>query len=145
MLEIGNLVRIVELNARNPKSWIFNLKADKEKSTHLGQIFHNTLLGKSYGDVIDLSHGQVTILKPSPRDFLKAFKLKTQILYADDCAIACSTAGIGDGMMVGEAGTGSGALTTFLAWLTSPNGHVYSFDINKDHLGNAEKNIRIFP
>jgi len=141
MLEIGNLIRIVELKARNPKSWIFNLKADKEKSTHLGQIFHNILLGKNYGDVIDLSHGQVTILKPSPRDFLKAFKLKTQILYADDCAIACSTAGIGDGMMVGEAGTGSGALTTFLSWLTSPNGHVYSFDINKGHLENAEKNF----
>jgi tRNA (adenine57-N1/adenine58-N1)-methyltransferase len=141
MLEIGNIVRIVELNTRNPKSWIFNLEADKEKSTHLGQIFHNNLLGKNYGDVIELSHGQVTILKPSPRDFLKAFKLKTQILYEDDCAIACSTSGIGDGMMVGEAGTGSGALTTFLAWSTSPNGHVFSFDINKDHLENAKKNI----
>ena len=115
MLENGNLVRIVELKARNPKSWIFTLETDEEKSTHLGQILHNSLLGKQFGDVIDLSHGKVTILKPSPRDFLKSFKLKTQILYADDCAIACSTAGIGNGMKVGEAGTGSGALTSFLA------------------------------
>ncbi len=143
MLEIGNLVRIVELNVHNPKSWIFTLKTDKEKSTHLGQILHNTLLGKNYGDIIDLSHGKVTILKPSPRDFLKAFKLKTQILYADDCAIACDTAGIGNGMKVGEAGTGSGALTTFLAWSTSPHGHVYSFDINEGHLKNAEKNLEL--
>jgi len=143
MLEIGNLVRIVELKARNPKSWIFSLKADEEKSTHLGQIIHNVLLEQNYGDIIHLSHGQVTILKPSPREFLKAFKLKTQILYADDCAIACSTAGIGNGMKVGEAGTGSGALTTFLAWFTSPHGHVYSFDINEGHLNNAKKNIEL--
>ncbi len=143
MLEIGNIVRIIELNARNPKSWIFPLKADEEKSTHLGQIIHNNLLKKNYGDIIILSHGQVAILKPSPRDFLKAFKLKTQILYADDCAIACSTAGIGNGMRVGEAGTGSGALTTFLAWSTSPDGHVYSFDINEGHLNNAKKNLEL--
>jgi tRNA (adenine57-N1/adenine58-N1)-methyltransferase len=143
MLEIGNLVRIVELKARNPKSWIFSLKADEEKSTHLGQISHNDLMGKNFGDVVHLSHGIVAILNPSPKDFLKAFKLKTQILYADDCAIACGTAGIGNGMMVGEAGTGSGALTTYLAWSTSPHGHVYTFDINEIHLENAKRNIEL--
>ena len=143
ILENGNLVRIVELKGRNPKSWIFSLKLNEEKSTHLGQILHNSLIGKKYGDIINLSHGQVTILKPSPIDFLKSFKLKTQILYADDCAIACSTAGIGSGMKVGEAGTGSGALTSFLAWHTLPNGHVYSFDINEEHLRNAKKNIEL--
>ena len=79
MIENGKKVRIVELKARNPKSWIFSLKADEEKSTHLGQISHNTLMEKDYGDVVHLSHGTVAILKPSPKDFLKAFKLKTQI------------------------------------------------------------------
>ena len=143
MIKVGSIVRIVELKTRNPKSWIFRLQTDETKSTHLGQIDHNELITKNFGDIVHLSHGEIVILQPTPRDFLKTFKLKTQILYADDCSIVCSTAGIGNGMIVGEAGTGSGGLTTFLAWNTAPDGHVYSFDINEDHLQNAKKNLKL--
>ncbi len=82
-------------------------------------------------------------MKPSPKDFLNSFKLKTQILYPEDCAIICSIAGLGNGMRVGEAGTGSGALTSFLAWTVAPSGHVYSFDINEKHSKNARANIEL--
>ena len=143
MLKEGCIVRAVEITERKPKSWIFRLENEGEKSTHLGRIDHDKIIGLKYGQVISVTKGQIMLLKPSPRDFLRSFTLKTQILYADDCAVACSVAGVGNGMNVGEAGTGSGALTTFLAWAVAPDGHVYSFDINEKHLRNAEQNIQM--
>ncbi|MHA1995445.1 MAG: tRNA (adenine-N1)-methyltransferase [Candidatus Hodarchaeales archaeon] len=143
MLKEGSIVRAVEITQKNPKSWIFQLEKEGEKSTHLGRIDHDKIIGKKYGNVVSLIKGHVLLLKPSPRDFLRSFRLKTQIMYEDDCALACSVAGIGNGMKVGEAGTGSGALTSFLAWNVAPDGHVYSFDINEKHLRNAEQNIQM--
>ncbi|MFX0087038.1 MAG: tRNA (adenine-N1)-methyltransferase [Candidatus Hodarchaeota archaeon] len=141
MLNEGDIVQISELSSFNAKSWIVTLKKDAELSTHLGKVIHNEVIGHKYGDVFSLTKGQVIITYPTPRNFLRHFSLKTQILYEDDCVIACSLAGVGSGMKVGEAGTGSGALTSFLAYHVQPNGKVFSFDINPDHLDNARKNL----
>ncbi|MFX0015207.1 MAG: tRNA (adenine-N1)-methyltransferase [Promethearchaeota archaeon] len=141
MLKEGDTVRIIELSQHNPKSWIINLVKDDELSTHLGKIPHNNCIGKKYGDFVKVLKGKVILSRACPRDYLRHFRLKTQILYEDDCAIACSLAGLASGMKVGEAGTGSGALTTFLAHNVHPNGHVFSFDIKADHLANAQKNL----
>jgi tRNA (adenine57-N1/adenine58-N1)-methyltransferase len=143
MIKEGDIIRLEEISLRHPKSWIIKLTKNGELSTHLGKIFHDQCIGCIYGDVILLTRGTVTILKPLPRDYLRHFRLKTQILYEDDCSIACTLAGVGPGMRVGEAGTGSGGLTIFLAYYVQPNGHIYSFDINYDHLSNAKQNIEI--
>ena len=143
VLTEGSIVRAVEISEKKPKSWIFRLEKEGEYSTHLGRIDHDRIIGLNYGRTLSITKGKIMLLKPSPRDFIRGFSLKTQIMYADDCAIACSVAGIGNGMRIGEAGTGSGALTTFLAWAVAPDGHVYSFDINEKHLLNAEQNIQM--
>ena len=141
MLQEGNLVKIVELKTHKDRFWIITLKKGEKISTHLGEILHNELLSSSYGDVIEVTKGKVVLLNPNPRDFLRSFNLKTQIIYEDDCGIACSLAGLKTGMKVGEAGTGSGALTAFLAYQIQPEGHIYSFDINSTHSDNAKKNL----
>ncbi len=141
MIKEGDTIRIEELSSKYPKSWILKLSTNGELSTHLGKIFHKECIGRRFGDTLILKKGQVVILKPLSRDFLHHFKLKTQIMYEDDCAIACNIAGLGPGMRVGEAGSGSGALTLFLAHSIQPSGHVYSYDINQKHLENAKKNI----
>jgi tRNA (adenine57-N1/adenine58-N1)-methyltransferase len=141
VLNEGDIVQILELGSFRAKSWLITLVKDGELSTHLGKVIHNDIIGHEYGDVFSLTKGQIMISYPTPRDFLRHFRLKTQILYEDDCAIACSLAGVGSGMKVGEAGTGSGALTSFLAYHVHPNGKIFSFDINPDHLDNARKNL----
>lgn len=141
MLKEGDHVRLVELARHRPNSWIITLESGGELSTHLGKIFHNECIGRRYGDLLKKEKKEFLLLKPSIRDFLNHFRLKTQILYADDCAIACSLAGLTSGMKVGEAGTGSGALTLFLAHHVCPSGHVFSFDINADYIANAKKNL----
>lgn len=143
MISLGSSVLLAEFSAHKPKTWIIRVEKDGEKSTHLGRIDHNDLIGLKFGQTIKLARGKIILLKPSPRDYLNSFKLKTQIIYEDDCAIICNIAGLGNGMRVGEAGTGSGALTSFLAWTISPTGHVYSFDNNEKHLMNARANIEL--
>ena len=141
VLNEGEIIRISEFKSYRAKSWIIELKKDKELSTHLGKILHNDILASEFGDTLPVTKGHILILPPTPRDFIHHFKLKTQILYEDDCEIACSLAGVGSGMVVGEAGTGSGSLTLFLAYHVKPDGKVYSFDINEKHLTNARHNI----
>ena len=143
MLKEGDTIRILEVAQRHAKSWIITLATDGELSTHLGRVLHNECIDREYGDILPLTKGKVILSKPSPRDYLRGFRLKTQILYEDDCAVACSLAGIASGMNVGEAGTGSGALTAFLAYHVRPAGHVFSFDINAAHIANAQKNLAI--
>lgn len=143
MLKEGDPVKIADFSTRYVKSWILFLKKDSEFSTHRGKILHNDIIGHKYGEIIPNLKGQFVILKPTPRDFLRKFKLKTQIMYEDDSAIACNIAGITNGMVVGEAGTGSGALTLILASLVAPSGHIYSFDINEEHQENAKKNLEM--
>jgi tRNA (adenine57-N1/adenine58-N1)-methyltransferase len=49
--------------------------------------------------------------------------------------------GIGPGSVVLEAGTGSGALTTALAWSVGPQGHVFSYEVRSEMLRLARKNL----
>lgn len=142
MIKEEEHIQALEISHRSPKSWIFSLEKDAELSTHLGMINHNECMGGNYGDILSLTKGRIILLKPSPRDYIRHFRLKTQILYEDDCAVACSLAGIGPGMKVGEAGTGSGALTTYLANYVRPTGRVFSFDNNTKHITNAMENLR---
>lgn len=141
MLSEGDTIILREVSPRRPKSWIFILTKNGELSTHLGKISASQCIGRKYGEVFSILKGRVVILKPTPSDFIRHFRLKTQILYEDDCTIASNLAGLGPGMHVGEAGSGSGALTLFLAHSIQPTGHVFSFDNNEKHLENAKKNL----
>ena len=46
-----------------------------------------------------------------------------------------------NGSKVLEIGTGSGALTTFLASIVKPSGHIYTFDVNPDFIEIAKRNL----
>ena len=50
--------------------------------------------------------------------------------------------GIGPGSRVVESGTGTGALTTALAYYVKPNGKVYTYELRSEFQKNAEKNLK---
>jgi tRNA (adenine57-N1/adenine58-N1)-methyltransferase len=52
-----------------------------------------------------------------------------------------SRTGLTNGAIVLEIGTGSGALTTFMAGIVKPNGHVYTFDVRPEFMEVARRNI----
>ncbi|HDI75359.1 MAG TPA: methyltransferase domain-containing protein, partial [Thermoprotei archaeon] len=51
--------------------------------------------------------------------------------------------GVGPGSIVVEAGTGSGFLTAALAYYVRPDGRVYSYEIRRDFLEIARKNLSL--
>jgi tRNA (adenine57-N1/adenine58-N1)-methyltransferase len=65
----------------------------------------------------------------------------TQIVYPKDLGYIAIRSGIQNGSKILEIGTGSGALTTFLASIVKPNGHVYTYDINPEFMKIAKKNL----
>jgi tRNA (adenine57-N1/adenine58-N1)-methyltransferase len=68
----------------------------------------------------------------------------TQILYPKDIGFIIVTMGIGPGQTVMEAGTGSGSMTTALAYAVGPEGRVISYEVKPDVQNLARKNLTRF-
>jgi tRNA (adenine57-N1/adenine58-N1)-methyltransferase len=82
------------------------------------------------------------VLKPQITDYILKSQRNTQIIYAKDAALIVMFSGIGPGSRVVESGTGTGALTTALAYYVQPSGMVFSYDIREESQRTAEKNLR---
>jgi tRNA (adenine57-N1/adenine58-N1)-methyltransferase len=124
------------------KKWLVRAKADEKLHTHLGYIELGSTIGKKYGSSVKTSLGErFWILKPTIIDLILKAERKTQIVYPKDLGMIASMTGISSGFTVVEAGTGSGVLTTFLANLVKPDGHVFSYEIRPEFIEIARKNI----
>jgi tRNA (adenine57-N1/adenine58-N1)-methyltransferase len=125
------------------KTYLVKVEASKSFHTHKGFIKFDDLIGKDYGSCILSSLGvEFTALKPLLRDLIMKSVRKTQITYPKDIALIVMFSGIGPGSRVAEAGTGTGALTTALAYYVKPDGKVYSYEIREEFLKTAEKNLK---
>ncbi|MEM1564164.1 MAG: tRNA (adenine-N1)-methyltransferase [Candidatus Bathyarchaeia archaeon] len=125
------------------RTYLVKVEAGKTFHTHKGFIKFDDLIGKEYGSTVTSSLGaRFIILKPLLRDYVMKAIRKTQITYPKDIALIVIFSGIGPGSRVVEAGTGTGALTTAIAHYVKPNGHVYSYEVRKEFIETAEKNIK---
>ena len=124
------------------KTYLVKVEKDKTFHTHKGYVNLGDLVGKEYGVWIESNTGaKFAALKPLIRDYIfKSFR-KTQIIYPKDMALIILFSGIGPGSRVVEAGTGTGALTSALAYYVKPNGKVYSYEIREEFVETAKKNI----
>ncbi|MEM4252310.1 MAG: methyltransferase domain-containing protein, partial [Candidatus Nitrosotenuis sp.] len=109
---------------------------------HVGVIKHSDAIGKEYGSRIRTNKDKyVYLLEPTIHDFVMKSQHGTQIVYPKDLGYIAARAGVQSGQKIVEIGTGSGALTTFLASIVKPRGHVYTFDVEPKFMQIAEKNI----
>jgi tRNA (adenine57-N1/adenine58-N1)-methyltransferase len=74
-------------------------------------------------------------------DILIETRRNTQIMYPKDIGFILITMGIGPGKHVLEAGTGSGSLTTALAFATGQEGKVVSYDTKPEIQRLAQRNL----
>lgn len=119
------------------------MERGKSLHTHKGFIQLDELIGKEYGTKIASSMGvEFVALRPTVRDRVFKMLRKTQITYPKDIALIVMFSGIGQGSRVVEAGTGTGALTSALAFYVKPTGRVYSYEIREDFVETALKNLR---
>ncbi len=118
------------------------MKISKKESfhTHIGVIKHSDAIGKEYGSrLITNKDKYVYLLKPTMFDYVMKIQHGTQIVYPKDIGYIIARAGIGSGQKILEIGTGSGSLTSFIASVVKPRGHVYTFDVDEKFYGNCRK------
>jgi tRNA (adenine57-N1/adenine58-N1)-methyltransferase len=124
------------------RNYLVKVKSGENFHTHKGYIQLDYALGKRYGEYVFSSLGFKFILfKPTTCDYMKKSIRSTQIIYSKDMALIVVYAGIGPGSRVVEAGTGSGALTNALAHFVKPGGKIYSYEIRREFLDIATKNL----
>jgi len=138
----GDLAELVGLRH---KHFILNLRAGTKFETHRGILQHDDLIGKPWGTQV-FSHigAPFFLLQPSLADLLIDLPRTTQILYPKDIGFILVTMGVGSGQKVMEAGTGSGSMTTALAYAVGPEGSVISYEIKEDVQNLARKNLTRF-
>ncbi len=135
----GDLAELVGLRH---KHFIINLKAGAKFETHRGIILHDELIGKPWGTQVFSHMGSpFFLLQPSLADLLIDIPRTTQILYPKDIGFILVTMGVGPGQKVMEAGTGSGSMTTALAYAVGPQGQVVSYEVKEDVQNLARKNL----
>jgi tRNA (adenine57-N1/adenine58-N1)-methyltransferase catalytic subunit len=138
----GDLAQLVGLRH---KHFILNLQAGAKFETHRGILMHDDLIGKPWGTQV-FSHigAPFFLLQPSLADLLIDLPRTTQIMYPKDIGFILVTMGVGPGQMVMEAGTGSGSMTTALAYAVGPDGRVISYESKPDNQNLARKNLTRF-
>jgi len=127
----------------NSKKWLMNISKKESFHTHIGVIKHSDAIGKEYGSRLMTNKDKyVYLLEPTMYDYIMKIQHGTQIVYPKDLGYIAARAGIKDGQKILEIGTGSGSLTSFVASIVKPRGHVYTFDVDDKFMKIAEKNIR---
>jgi tRNA (adenine57-N1/adenine58-N1)-methyltransferase len=136
---IGDLAMLV---SGDRKQFFINLKPGEILQTHRGILKHDDLIDIPWGSELR-SHldARYHILEPTLRDLLLQIKRHSQIIYPKDIGYILLRLSIGPGKTVVEAGTGSGALTTALAWMVGPDGKVISYDRRADMQDLARRNL----
>lgn len=135
----GDIAQLVGLSHKN---FLIRLQPGKILETHRGILSHDDLIGKQWGSQV-FSHigSPFYLLQPSLGDLIIATRRTTQILYPKDIGYILVTMGIGPGKHVIEAGTGSGAMTTALAYSVGPQGHIFTYEMRPDMMNLAQKNL----
>ena len=133
---------LVLLIAGDGKRYLLRLRPGHRFHSHKGIIDHNELIGKPLGREV-LSHLQhpFMALRPSIHDVLMNVKRASQIIYPKEIGQILLKLDVSNGKRIIEAGTGSGALTTALAYCVKPDGVIYSYDIREDMISVARRNL----
>jgi tRNA (adenine57-N1/adenine58-N1)-methyltransferase len=135
----GDLAQLVGLKH---KHFIVTLRAGGELHTHRGFLKHDDLIGKPWGSQVFSHQGNPFFLfQPPLGDLLRSLPRNTQILYPKDIGYILVSMGIGPGLHVLEAGTGSGSLTCAFSYAVGSTGQVTTYEARPEMQAMAMKNL----
>ena len=128
----------------NRRRFIVKVRENEFFETDIGKISFHNIVGEQYGSHITLPNGlKLYLLKPSFIDFIeKGFKRKSQVIYPKDHGMILVLLDIKPGYKVVEIGVGSGFTTALLAGIVGEEGRVYSYEIRRDMIEVAQKNLK---
>src|SRR3990167_3131124 len=114
-------------------TYLIEVNASRKFGIHRGRpIELRDLIGRSYGDWLEIGDTKALLLEPTVDDFIMKARRESGIIYPKDAAMILMKLGIRSGSRVIEIGTGSGALTLALASQVAPEGKIYSYDRRED-------------
>ncbi|MEM0017897.1 MAG: tRNA (adenine-N1)-methyltransferase [Candidatus Korarchaeum sp.] len=127
-----------------PKKFLVRVKRGKVLHTHRGSIDLSSLIGREWGCVVETSKGErVEVHRPTIVDHIEKIGRVTQIIYPKDAGFMILKSGVKPGDTVVEIGTGSGAFTIALSTFLGPEGRLYSYEVRKESIEVAERNIKL--
>lgn len=131
---------LVQLLGQRHKSHFIHLRAGAVFQTHRGELQHDDMIGKPWGTRLYSHTGNpFFLMRPGLADLITEIKRNTQIIYPKDIGYILMVMGIGPGVHVLEAGTGSGALTTAFAFMVGDSGKVTSYE-KREQMQNLARN-----
>jgi tRNA (adenine57-N1/adenine58-N1)-methyltransferase len=125
--------------------------------THIrfGNFLHDSLIGQPYGSRIYPDHraggkrkasgpcrSNTFMLTPTPELWSRALNHRTAILYPSDCGMIVYHLNLKPGSWVAESGTGSGSLSTAIARVIAPTGHLHTFEFNQGRAESARVDFK---
>lgn len=139
MIEPGKLILLI---SHKGKRYLRKLETGGEVHTHDGKLLMDEVAEAGFGQYVKTHLGRpYLILKPTLHDLIKGVKRQTQIMYPKEIGYLMMKLGIGPGSTVIESGTGSGGLTTALAWFVGDTGKVITYERRADFYKLAGKNL----
>lgn len=131
---------LVQLLGKRHKSHFVRLKSGAVFQTHRGVLQHDEIIGQPWGSRLYSHTGSpFFLMQPGLADLITEIKRNTQIIYPKDIGYIVMVMGIGPGVRVLEAGTGSGALTAAFAFLVGDSGKVISYE-KREQMQNLARN-----
>jgi len=126
------------------RRWVVRLRRGGVLGSDRGVVRHDDVIGREYGSWLETSRGvPVLLLQPRLVDLEeRLFRRRSQVIYPKDHGLIAVELDLKPGMRVLEVGVGSGFTTAFLAQLVGPTGHVYSYELRRDMIEVAERNLR---
>lgn len=133
---------LVLLMVAGQKRYLITLRRGQHLHTHLGIFAHDDMIGKPWGELILSTLEQPgLVLEPALGDLMTHVKRGSQIIYPKDAAYLVQRLNLRAGSRVVEAGTGSGVLTSALAWAVAPMGRVYTYEVRSETYQLARRNL----
>ncbi|NPA05817.1 MAG: tRNA (adenine-N1)-methyltransferase [Chloroflexi bacterium] len=138
--QAGDWVQLTE--AKSHRFFLIRLTPGQTLHTHRGVLKHDDIIGAVWGSQVTTHLGTpFYVLPPTLSDILRETRRRTQIIFPKDIGYILLKLNIGPGSHVIEAGTGSGALTTALAYAVGESGRVYSYERRADMQALARQNL----
>jgi len=123
------------------KRYLKKVESGKNFSYKGGILYFRDIIGKPFGIQI----GELQIFKPTLEEIiLYGIKRETQIIYPKDSFYIAKKLNLGEGKLLLEFGTGSGAATMVFASSVGKEGKVYTFEREERIFKTARRNLEKF-